>query len=427
MQSPYHPGTGARPDVLVGRDAVFSQAQALVERVRSTGRGGAAALVLVGVRGSGKTVSLDVIGERARAAGFVVAATTFSSVTNAGQEVARAVGQAMAPFQGLGAQQWERIRQWLAGWNVEVSAGVVKVSGNLAGDSKRYTVTAGSSAALADLLSESAAVAAERQGAGLLLLVDEVQEAGLEDLAVVANAIQLTVRSGAPLLVVAAGLPNAPAKLMKAASFAERFDYRELKRLTSAESEIALLRPAAQLEVGWAAEAAALALDFAAGSPYMIQKVGDEVWRVAGPRRGGRITHDHVTTAVTEVLESLASGMFKGRLEKATPAQRDFVVALAQSLERDGSAATSVVGARLGKTATQMSRDRQALIDKGLIAAEGYGRLSFTMPGFAEYVLSVVDDDAAAQTPTVQASQLPARPQPSLPSARGTDRSNPAR
>ena len=114
-------------------------------------------------------------------------------------------------------------------------------------------------------------------------------------------------------------------------------------------------------------------------------------------------------------------------LEKATPAQRDFVVALAQSLERDGSAATSVVGARLGKTATQMSRDRQALIDKGLIAAEGYGRLSFTMPGFAEYVLSVVDDDAAAQTPTVQASQLPARPQPSLPSARGTDRSNPAR
>ena len=39
MQSPYHPGTGARPDVLVGRDAVFSQAQALVERVRSTGRG----------------------------------------------------------------------------------------------------------------------------------------------------------------------------------------------------------------------------------------------------------------------------------------------------------------------------------------------------------------------------------------------------
>ncbi len=157
MQSPYHPGTGARPDVLVGRDAVFSQAQALVERVRSTGRGGAAALVLVGVRGSGKTVSLDVIGERARAAGFVVAATTFSSVTNAGQEVARAVGQAMAPFQGLGAQQWERIRQWLAGWNVEVSAGVVKVSGNLAGDSKRDTVTAGSSAALADLLSETEA------------------------------------------------------------------------------------------------------------------------------------------------------------------------------------------------------------------------------------------------------------------------------
>ena len=46
MQSPYHPGTGARPDVLVGRDAVFSQAQALVERVRSTGRGGAAALDL---------------------------------------------------------------------------------------------------------------------------------------------------------------------------------------------------------------------------------------------------------------------------------------------------------------------------------------------------------------------------------------------
>lgn len=401
--------------MLVGREAVFSQAQALVERVRSTGRGGAAALVLVGVRGAGKTVSLDVIGERARAAGFVVASTTFSSVTDAGQEVARAVAQAMAPFQGPGMPQWDRVRQWLAGWNVEVNAGIVRVSGNLASDSTRGTggPAAGSSAALADLLSESAELAVQRQASGLLLLVDEIQEAKLEDLAVVANAVQLTVRAGAPLLVVAAGLPSAPATLMEAASFAERFDYWELKRLTPAESEVALLRPAAQVEVGWASEAATLALDFAAGSPYMIQKIGDEVWRVASPRRGARITHDHVTEAVTEVLESLASGMFRGRLAKATPAQRDLLVAIAQSLDKDGVASTAAVGECLGKTAPQMSRDRQALIDKGLVASEGYGRMSFTMPGFAEYVLSIID-----QAPhrieglyvTTERQALPGRP-----------------
>ena len=67
-QNPYAPGAGAPPPELAGRNALIEQAEIALDRIRS-GRY-AKSLILVGLRGVGKTVLLNRIQQDAEAAGI---------------------------------------------------------------------------------------------------------------------------------------------------------------------------------------------------------------------------------------------------------------------------------------------------------------------------------------------------------------------
>ena len=51
MDSPYHPGFGARPAVLVGRDQQLARAAANLTRVANSRAAAPSAMVLTGARG----------------------------------------------------------------------------------------------------------------------------------------------------------------------------------------------------------------------------------------------------------------------------------------------------------------------------------------------------------------------------------------
>jgi hypothetical protein len=190
----------------------------------------------------------------------------------------------------------------------------------------------------------------------------------------------------APLAVFAAGLPETPDRVMAAASFTERFDFRTLERLDPDAAERALVEPALALDVHWSPEAAGVVLAAAAGSPYLIQRLGDETWTLAAPGAGDILGEEPARRAIADVRESLGNGMFRGRWAKATAAERDLMAAIAQVVDVDGVAQTRGITAVTGRTTPQLSPARQSLIDKGLIESVGHGRLRFTMPGFAEFV-----------------------------------------
>ncbi|MCL2780536.1 MAG: hypothetical protein FWD74_03425, partial [Actinomycetia bacterium] len=231
-------------------------------------------------------------------------------------------------------------------------------------------------------------------------------------LVVIANAIQDALATTAvPLAVFAAGLPNSPEVVMAAASFTERFDFRTLGPLDHAAAERALLEPALAQRVTWQTAAASAVLDAASGSPYLIQRLGDEAWLLADPAPGGEIALKHARAAVDDVRDSLGAGMFRGRWVKASQAEREFMVAVAQTAGMNGVARTRDLTALLGKTTPQLSQVRRTLLEKGLVETVARGELRFTMPGFAEFVLSQVDvpwlgPRLAAGTTTVE--QLPA-------------------
>lgn len=392
MDSPYHPGFGARPAVLVGRERQIARAAASLTRVANSGQAAPSALVLTGARGLGKTVTLGVIRDGATERRFASAMVAFDSVSDNVRLLAGKIAESIAPLEGRSPELWTRFRQRLANVAVEINAGVVKIASPPPLGNGARSATTEQRQVLVDLLVGGARIAFEHGGSGLALFLDELQEAPGPHLVVIANAIQDALATkGVPLAVFAAGLPNTPEAVMAAASFTERFDFRVLDPLEPAAAERALLEPALAQRVGWDQDAADVVLQAAGGSPYLIQRMGDEAWVTAAPSAGGSIAAAHAAMAVADVSDSLGAGMFRGRWGKATRAEREYLVAVAQVVDAGGVAQTRHLTALTGKTTPQWSTVRKALIDKGLIASVSQGRLRFTMPGFAEFVRQLTE------------------------------------
>lgn len=416
MDSPYKPGFGARPAVLVGRDRQLAKASAALTRVANTGSPAPSALVLTGARGLGKTVTLDVIAEQARDRGFLTAGVALDSVSDNVQLLAARVAESLKDLEHPGLRAaWDRVRDRLAALSIEIDAGIVKVSSPPARE-RAATQSASRREALAALLTAGAHLASAHEHVGLAIFVDELQEAPQADLVVIANAIQDALMTpDAPFAVFAAGLPQTPDLVMAAASFTERFDFRTLERLDPEAAERALVEPALALDVHWAAPAAQLVLSAAAGSPYLIQRLGDETWTLATPETGDTLTEPAARKAIADVRESLDNGMFRGRWAKATRAERHLMVAIAQVVDVDGVAQTRGITAVTGRTTPQLSPARQSLIDKGLVEPVGHGRLRFTIPGFAEFVRHQAGVPWYGPSAGAPAGELPGAMRPALP------------
>ena len=131
--------------------------------------------------------------------------------------------------------------------------------------------------------------------------------------------------------------------------------------------------------------------DATGGYPYFIQAYGKAVWDLS-PR--SPITAADVAVAAPEAESELAVGFFGSRYERATPGERDYLMAMAevaaaqlQSAEVEGDAVPSAdVAAHLGKKPQSLSPARDSLLKKGLVYSGERGRIAFTVPHFGRYL-----------------------------------------
>lgn len=224
-------------------------------------------------------------------------------------------------------------------------------------------------------------------GKGLAILIDEVQNADEESLRVISYAWQEleSERILTPAGIFAVGLPNSSEEISKAATSSERFFYRPLPGLELTASELALSMVAADLGVNWTSEALKLGARIAAGYPHKVQIVGEETWHAAGdPDTGFVITADHVRAAQRAIDDQMLE-LFRSRWNAATRVQREFMHAMAELGGKDVSRGD--VAAKLDKTTTGISDTRHRLLQRGVIESEAHGLLSFSVPGFTEWIL----------------------------------------
>jgi hypothetical protein len=208
------------------------------------------------------------------------------------------------------------------------------------------------------------------------------------------------------------------------------FRFAELGALNAVAVRVALEAPARTLDVAFEPTALDSLVTASQGYPYLVQLLGRRVWEAA--QGGPVITEANVAVAVPAALSELAASVFAGRWTRITPAERAYVEAMASL--GDGAVPSGAVSHALGRTTRSLSRTRESLIDKGLVAAAGTGYLTFTLPHFARYVRARASDPAGgtlaaqANPQAVTAPTSPAVRSPHRGKAAGSSpRQDPAR
>jgi hypothetical protein len=392
VRNPYAPGAGQRPPELAGRDTELSAFDVVLERI-ARGRP-ERSLVLTGLRGVGKTVLLNQL----RSAAISRSWGTGKIEARPDQSLRRPVSSALHmalrelrhPDQGsmdavLGTVKAFALREapeakvrdrWQPGIDVPAATGRAD-SGDMEID-------------LVELLSDAAGLAAD-VGRGIALFIDEMQDVQADDVSAICAACHELSQQSAPLIVVGAGLPHLPAVLSASKSYSERlFRYLRIDRLDRAAADRALLAPAER--EGVAFDPAALDALYAAadGYPYFVQAYGKVTWDVAA---SSPITAADVAMAAPAAEAELAVGFFGSRYDRATPAEREYMHAMAELGGPTGAAVgTSDVAVSLGRKPASLSPARDSLIKKGLVYSAERGQIAFTVPHFGRYLLSHATD-----------------------------------
>jgi hypothetical protein len=427
VRNPYAPGAGQRPPELAGRGRELEVFDIVLERV-ARGRP-ERSLMLTGLRGVGKTVLLNTLRSQAIgrlwgtgkiearpdqslrrpiAAALHMAVRELAPHHRAPDRIDAFLGvlkafalRANPPATGRGGSgrtgSAPRLRdRWQPGIDVPAATGRAD-SGDIEID-------------LVELLTDAASVATD-VGTGIAIFIDELQDVEAADVSALCAACHELSQLGAPLIVVGAGLPHLPAVLSAAKSYSERlFRYQRIDRLDRIAADQALCAPAEREQVEYEQKALDLLYEKSGGYPYFVQAYGKATWDHA-PR--SPVTAADVRVAAPEAEAELAVGFFGSRFERATPAEREYMRAMA-ALSRVGGPAgadgpdgsgpegdatagaapddmdaavpTAEIARSLGRKPASLSPARDALIKKGLIYSGERGTVAFTVPHFGRYL-----------------------------------------
>ena len=384
VSNPYAPGAGLRPPELAGRDREI-EGFAILRRRAQRGLS-SRSIVMSGLRGVGKTVLLNELASSAGREGWIVGKVEADRSTGRRdfrEQVAGTMNRALREARG----SWEvagKLRRALA--TFKSFSLKTDPSGGLAIgveiDPEHGRGDTGSlETDLTDLALDLAAAATEL-GTGVALFVDELQDLTALELAAICQACHEAGQRDAAFYVVGAGLPSLPGALADARSYAERlFDYWSVDALSVAAATQAITKPAEAAAVHWDAGAVAVLVDSSAGYPYFLQEFAKATWDFAP---GPRITADDAMAGILVGTASLDRGFFTSRWERATPAERDYMRAMAA--DQDGPSQSGEIARRLGKRSTSVGPTRAGLIHKGLVYPPEHGLIAFTVPGMANFI-----------------------------------------
>ena len=388
IRNPYSPGAGTPPPELAGRDVLREAARIALERAR-IGRA-SKSMIMIGLRGVGKTVLLNRILTDAESGGMStlrIEAPENRSLpstlapqlrrvllTLSNREVARQLAQralrGLAGFVGALKVKYQDIE---VGLDFDPEPGLAD-NGDLETD-------------LPDLL-EVVGAAAKADGTCLALFIDEIQYVKEDELAALITALHRTSQRQLPIVMVGAGLPQVRGRMGQAKSYAERlFEFSEVGALSDDDARLAIAKPAQVEGVEIDSDALDAIVSRTRGYPYFLQEWGKHVWDVA---ERSPITADSVESASIQVTAALDESFFLVRFDRLTPTEKTYLRAMASlgtGPHRSGDIANV-----LGRRVTSLAPTRSNLINKGMIWSPSHGDTAFTVPMFNEFMRRIMPD-----------------------------------
>jgi hypothetical protein len=389
IKNPYAPGAGSPPPELAGRAQLRDQVRIAIARIR---RGNSAkSLLMVGLRGVGKTVLLDTMRTDAEETGVYtlrIEAPEGRSLpallapqlrlallrlnrVQAAKVVAERGLRALASFARTLKIKYSDIE---VGLDLDPQPGLAD-NGDLESDLTSLLVEVGG--------------AARKAKTAVVIFIDEIQYLRVDEFAALISALHRCAQLKLPLTVVGAGLPQLRALAGNAKSYAERlFDYPRIGALSIPEAEIALVRPAEQEGVVFSMKALASIVAKTRGYPYFLQEWGKHSWDVA---TRSPITQKDVEIASVQAIAALDESFFRVRFDRLTPAEKKYLRAMAE--RGTGPHRSGDIALTLGKAVNSMAPLRQSLIAKGMVWSPSHGDTAFTVPLFDEFMRRIMPGD----------------------------------
>lgn len=380
VRNPFAPGAGSQPPELAGRDNIVSDATIALRRMR-VGKH-AQSQMLLGLRGTGKTVLLNTIENAAEDAGYI------TSTIEAPEDKALAdllypkMQQALRKLSLIESAKakthaaMKALRGFASAFQVKIGDLSVSVdpepgvadSGNLEYDLPDMFVAIGQ--------------AAKAAGNGWCLLIDEVQYLKSDELAALIVAIHKVAQKQLPVIFFGAGLPQLAGLSGDAKSYAERlFAYPKVGPLDKESASKAVLDPIKDEGESITDEALNEIYRITAGYPYFLQEWGFQAWKVAD---ASPIDLSDVKKATASALKRLDEGFFQVRFDRLTPKEREYVIAMSELGQ--GPYRSSEIAERLGEHPSKLGPRRAQIIAKGMIYSPQYGDIDFTVPMFDDYL-----------------------------------------
>lgn len=393
ITNPFSPGAGTPPPELAGRAELRERVRIGIERLRIGNP--AKSVLMVGLRGVGKTVLLDQMRKDAEASGIHTVrleapedrslpallapqlrlALLRLSRSDAAKDWAVRGLRALAGFSKALKVRYQDIE---VGLDFEPEPGLAD-NGDLEGD-------------LAALLEQVGQAAAAAKTA-LVIFIDELQYVHEEQFAALISALHRCSQLKLPVTVVGAGLPQLVGRAGKAKSYAERlFDFPVIGPLSQENAADAITKPAQALHVAFAPAAVVDIFHKTQGYPYFIQEWGKHAWDEA---EASPITLDDVHNASARTIAALDESFFKVRFDRTTPLEKRYLRAMAEL--GAGPHRSGDIAAALQRKVNMLAPTRNQLIVKGMVWSPNHGDTAFTVPMFHEYMLRVMPGDGWMQ------------------------------
>ena len=393
--NPYAPGAGTPPPELVGRDTLIEDAEIALDRLRN----GLAAksLLMVGLRGVGKTVLLNRILLDAEARGFAAVLIEAPEDRSLPAALAGPLNSTLLQLSRSAAARElaRKARRSLAGFVRAMKVSYEDITFSVDLDAEEGVADSGDLDTDLAALLQVAGEAARARETVLVLFIDEMQYVKEQQLGALITALHRVAQRQLPVALIGSGLPQLVGHVGVAKSYAERmFSFPAIGPLPHDAARKALEAPANRLGVTYSPAALKEILRITEGYPYFLQEWGSACWTVAD---GPAVTRSDVESASPVAIGELDNTFFRVRFERTTPFERRYLRAMAEL--GPGPHRSGEIASALGRLVQRVAPTRSNLIRKGMIYSPAHGDTAFTVPLFDQYLKRTMPDSSRHRAP----------------------------
>ena len=389
IKNPYAPGAGTPPPELAGRDELRETVRIALERVRA-GRP-TKSILMVGLRGVGKTVLLDKLRDDAAASGMETIRVEAPENRSLPAILAPQLRQALLRLSRneQAKELAQRALRGLAGFAKALKVKYQDIEVGMDFEPEPGLADNGDLEHDLQALLEVSGAAAKKAGTALVMFVDELQYVEEEQLASLITALHRSAQRSLPVVLVGAGLPQLPGKMGRAKSYAERlFDFPQIGPLSVEAARLAIRKPAAEQGINVNEDALDQIIKETRGYPYFLQEWGKHSWDVA---TSSPITLADVKHATTSAIAALDDSFFRVRFDRLTPLEKRYLRAMSDI--GAGPHRSGDIAEKLGRDVTSLGPTRSQLIVKGMIWSPSHGDTAFTVPLFDAFMKRIMPGD----------------------------------